>query len=238
MRCRLPLKARLARLLFLSKSSVPMSRTSTEALSSTTRSGDEAGSPMSLPRSRILFLRFGGRREAKVGVIFVCLGNICRSPTAEAVFATRVEMAGLEDAFDVDSCGTGGGSSNWYKPGGFSYHEGEQGDPRMRAAASERGIAITSVSRPLREEDFARFQYIVGMDESNLGAIKLAAAEWQVPPPEEGGYKVVSMADYCTKHDVAKVPDPYYAGGFDKVIDLLEDACEGLLGEIQKERGL
>ena len=66
MRCRLPLKARLARLLFLSKSSVPMSRTSTEALSSTTRSGDEAGSPMSLPRSRILFLRFGGRREAKV----------------------------------------------------------------------------------------------------------------------------------------------------------------------------
>ena len=168
----------------------------------------------------------------------MCLGNICRSPTAEAVFATRVEMAGLEDAFDVDSCGTGGGSSNWYKPGGFSYHEGEQGDPRMRAAASERGIAITSVSRPLKEEDFERFQYIVGMDESNLGAITLAATEWQVPPPEEGGYKVVSMADYCTKHDVAKVPDPYYAGGFDKVIDLLEDACEGLLGEIQKERGL
>ena len=198
------------------------------------------GGPSLARRSRLVLVRASesGATEAKVGVIFVCLGNICRSPTAEAVFATRVEMAGLEDAFDVDSCGTGGGSSNWYKPGGFSYHEGEQGDPRMRAAASERGIAITSVSRPLREEDFARFQYIVGMDESNLGAIKLAAAEWQVPPPEEGGYKVVSMADYCTKHDVAKVPDPYYAGGFDKVIDLLEDACEGLLGEIQKERGL
>lgn len=175
----------------------------------------------------------------KIGVIFVCLGNICRSPTAEAVFSECVRNANLDDRFDIDSCGTGGGNPNWYKPGGWSYHEGESSDPRMKEAASERGITITSTSRPLRADDFDRFEYIVGMDESNLGAIRLAASTW-LPAQSDASpnYKVVLMSDYCREHKVAKVPDPYYAGGFDKVIDLLVDACEGLLEEIRADHDL
>ena len=175
----------------------------------------------------------------KIGVNFVCLGNICRSPTAEAVFTECVRKANLDDRFDIDSCGTGGGNPNWYKPGGWSYHEGESSDPRMKEAASARGIAITSTSRPLRVDDFDRFEYIVGMDESNLGAIRLAASTW-LPAMSDASpdYKVVLMSDYCRDHKVAKVPDPYYAGGFDKVIDLLVDACDGLLEEIRADHDL
>ncbi|QDZ25432.1 phosphotyrosine protein phosphatase [Chloropicon primus] len=176
--------------------------------------------------------------EGKVGVIFVCLGNICRSPTAEAVFGECVKKAGLAERFLVESCGTGGGNPNWYQEGGWSYHEGESSDPRMKQAASERGITITSTSRPLNEGDFGRFEYIVGMDESNLTAIRTAANAWGIPREGEGSYKVLNMADYCREHNVSKVPDPYYAGGFDKVIDLLEDACEGLLDEIKGQHGL
>ena len=190
-------------------------------------------------RSPSLALASTPAERKKIGVNFVCLGNICRSPTAEAVFTECVRKANLDDRFDIDSCGTGGGNPNWYKPGGWSYHEGESSDPRMKEAASARGIAITSTSRPLRVDDFDRFEYIVGMDESNLGAIRLAASTW-LPAMSDASpdYKVVLMSDYCRDHKVAKVPDPYYAGGFDKVIDLLVDACDGLLEEIRADHDL
>jgi len=177
-----------------------------------------------------------------VGVIFVCLGNICRSPAAEAVFTQCVKDAGLSDQFDIDGCGTGGGNPGWYEPGGWSYHEGEDSDPRMKAVAAERGIDIQSKSRPLNREDFNRFNYIVGMDQQNLGAIRLAAQAWKVESEaslrEGEDYRVVLMSDYCTKYKIDKVPDPYYAGGFDKVLDMLQDACEGLFADIRKEQGL
>lgn len=179
-----------------------------------------------------------GGGGGKVGVIFVCLGNICRSPAAEAMFKQVVKDSGLESRFDIDSCGTGGGNPSWYLPGGMSYHEGESSDPRMKQAASKRGINITSYSRPLNTQDFDRFQYVVGMDQSNLKAIDTAAEAWDIKTDEVSSYKVVNMADYCTEHDVTRVPDPYYENNFNLVLDLLEDACKGLLSEIVQEQGL
>jgi protein-tyrosine phosphatase len=108
-----------------------------------------------------------------VGVLFVCLGNICRSPTAEAVFVDVVKKANLTNKYAIDSCGTGGGSSDWYKSGGFSYHEGDDADSRMTAAASRRGVNLTSKSRPLEPQDFTNFQYIVGMDPANMRAMEV-----------------------------------------------------------------
>lgn len=83
-------------------------------------------------------------------VLFVCLGNICRSPSAEAVFTSVVDKAGLSDQFEIDSCGTGGGMKKWYTEGGRSYHTGDPADGRMTEAAAERGIKLTSLSRPLK----------------------------------------------------------------------------------------
>ncbi|GIL86585.1 hypothetical protein Vretimale_11519 [Volvox reticuliferus] len=183
----------------------------------------------------------------KAGVLFVCLGNICRSPTAEAVFRSVVEKAGLTAAFDIDSCGTGGGNPDWFTEGGWSYHEGDPADSRMTMTARKRGVLLTSRSRPLQPLDLSRFDYIVGMDPKNLRAIKTAADYWLVRPMGEGkvppdySRRVVLMTSYCRKFTGApEVPDPYYGGaaGFERVLDLLEDACEGLLESIRKERGL
>mmetsp|Transcript_7219 Transcript_7219/g.13284 ORF Transcript_7219/g.13284 Transcript_7219/m.13284 type:complete len:148 (-) Transcript_7219:99-542(-) len=145
----------------------------------------------------------------------------------------------MEHLFDIDSCGTGGGNPSWYLPGGMSYHEGESSDSRMKHAASGRGITITSTSRPLNKKDFDRFQYIVGMDQNNLNAIGTAKEAWQVTGDDDhSSYKVVLMTDYCRDFEASRVPDPYYEGGFDKVLDLLEDACKGLFAEIVKEHNL
>lgn len=187
----------------------------------------------------------GDQAGGKTGVLFVCLGNICRSPTAEAMFRAVAERAGVADRFDIDSCGTGGGASGWFKPGGFSYHEGEAADPRMTAAAAKRGVRLTSRSRPLVPGDFARFKYIVGMDGSNMRAIATAADYWaangskDVPPPDEVKGRVSLMTQYCTKFKGAtEVPDPYYGGaqGFETVLDLLDDACTGLLAKIEADQ--
>ncbi|GFR44260.1 hypothetical protein Agub_g5462 [Astrephomene gubernaculifera] len=189
----------------------------------------------------------GDDKRAKIGVLFVCLGNICRSPTAEAVFRSVVERAGLQAAFDIDSCGTGGGNPDWFMEGGWSYHEGDPADSRMSMAARKRGVRLTSRSRPLQPPDFNRFQYIVGMDGANLKAIRTAADYWLVRPmgqgkvPPDYATRISLMTSYCRKSKgETEVPDPYYGGlsGFERVLDLLEDACEGLLDTIRREHGL
>jgi len=153
----------------------------------------------------------------KKKILFVCLGNICRSPMAEGVMLKLIKDAGLEDQYEIDSAGIMG------------YHEGELADSRMRMHASKRGYNLVSLSRPVRTEDFYDFDLIIGMDDSNIRDLNDRA-----PSPQEVT-KIHRMTEYCTRHDADHVPDPYYggAGGFEYVIDLLEDACAGLLKELE-----
>ncbi|MDE7496495.1 MAG: low molecular weight phosphotyrosine protein phosphatase [Muribaculaceae bacterium] len=150
----------------------------------------------------------------KKRVLFVCLGNICRSPAAEEVTRHILKERGLDNRFVLDSAGLYGG------------HAGELPDSRMRAHASRRGYTLTHRSRPIRRSDFSDFDLIVGMDASNLSRLRAFAAT----PEEEA--KIVSMADFCRQHPGwDHIPDPYYEGaqGFELVLDLLEDACNGLV---------
>lgn len=148
-------------------------------------------------------------------VLFVCLGNICRSPAAEGIFKRIAQERGLN--VEVDSAGTSG------------WHEGEPADGRMRRAARNRGYELTSISRPVRRSDFSRFDLLVAMDDSNYDNLRQLAGSVE----EED--KVVRMADFLDRKDFDHIPDPYYGGadGFDLVIDLLEEASENLASEIQ-----
>lgn len=151
-------------------------------------------------------------------VLFVCLGNICRSPSAEAIFKHMLAERDLEDMFEVDSAGTYGG------------HAGEMPDTRMRYAGSKRRYDINSRARQITLDDFFNFDYIVCMDDKNLDRLT------ELAPDIESKDKIVRMADYCTKHTIDYVPDPYYGGdnGFENVLDILEDACGGLLDQLSK----
>lgn len=143
-------------------------------------------------------------------LLFVCLGNICRSPAAEAIMRARAEAEGL--ALTLDSAGTGG------------WHVGAPPDPRMQAAAAARGYDLSALrARQVRREDFHDFDLILAMDEDNLAALQRAA-------PRSGGAELSLMLDHGSGPKGAEVPDPYYGGesGFDHVLDLLEDAAEGL----------
>ena len=153
-------------------------------------------------------------------ILFVCLGNICRSPAAEEVMRRLVNDAGLEHEFFLDSAGL------------IDYHEGEPADARMRAHAARRGYHITHISRPVRYDDFFDFDWIVGMDDRNISKLKSLA------PGLEEEQKVVRMTDYCRLKVVDHVPDPYYGGdsGFENVLDILEDACAGLLDTLSGVR--
>lgn len=111
-------------------------------------------------------------------VLFVCLGNICRSPTGEAVLKSIVAREGQEQAFRIDSCGTGGGNSRWYEVGGWSYHEGEKADARMTKEAKKRGILLTSRARTLTQQDIEDFDYIICMEDKNRNAVLEAADAW------------------------------------------------------------
>ncbi|KAG8387522.1 hypothetical protein BUALT_Bualt02G0029800 [Buddleja alternifolia] len=161
-------------------------------------------------------------------VLFVCLGNICRSPAAEGVFRHLVNQKGLDSNFYIDSAGT------------INYHEGNQADPRMRAASKRRGIEITSLSRPIKPSDFRDFDLILAMDKQNREDILGAFERWRHREtlPVNAHEKVKLMCSYCKKHDETEVPDPYYGGpqGFEKVLDLLEDACASLLENIVAEK--
>lgn len=144
-------------------------------------------------------------------VLFVCLGNICRSPSAEAVFRKMAEDRSC--SLHIDSAGI------------TAYHAGESADSRMMSCASERGYELTSVSRPVVSSDFYEFDYIIGMDSSNVVALE------DMAPASSSKATISLMTDYCTRFNASCVPDPYYGGvdGFELVLDLLEDACDGLL---------
>ncbi len=150
-------------------------------------------------------------------ILFVCLGNICRSSSAEEVMRTLVKEAGLEKEIEVDSAGI------------LNYHEGELPDSRMRMHAYHRGYVLTHRSRPVRTEDFFDFDLIVGMDDRNIQDLKDRA------PSLDAEEKIRRMTDFCRNTSADYVPDPYYGGaqGFEHVLDILEDACAGLLEELK-----
>lgn len=159
-------------------------------------------------------------------ILFVCLGNICRSPMAETIMRRIVEEKGRAADFEIDSAGL------------IGYHEGEPADDRMRMHAARRGYRITHLSRPIHESDFRYFDLIIGMDSGNMDKLK------RLSPDLETDKKLKRMTDFCSKAftdeaagrifpgkgEIDHVPDPYYGGeqGFENVIDILEDACRGL----------
>ncbi|MGJ3244262.1 MAG: low molecular weight protein-tyrosine-phosphatase [Opitutales bacterium] len=145
-------------------------------------------------------------------ILFVCMGNICRSPTGEGVFRQRVEAAGLADRITIDSAGT------------IGFHAGSPADRRMQAAARKRGYTLTSRARQVRTEDFDRFDLILAMDGENLSWL-------EAEQPAGSRAEVRAFCSFCTRHDDRAVPDPYYGGdaGFERVLDLIEDGTDGLL---------
>lgn len=151
-------------------------------------------------------------------LLFVCLGNICRSPSAENIMRYLIAEAGLSDRILCDSAGTS------------SYHIGSSPDRRMQAAASQRGITLKGSARQLTSDDFETFDLILAMDEDNYRNILALDRD------NRYGEKVQLMCDYAQHYRDREVPDPYYGGpdGFNYVIDLLMDACQGLLTHIQQ----
>ncbi|WP_269623778.1 low molecular weight protein-tyrosine-phosphatase [Prochlorococcus marinus] len=148
-------------------------------------------------------------------ILFVCLGNICRSPAAEGVFKQKIKERDLEKFFVVDSAGTGG------------WHVGNLADPRMRETALSRGIELTSRSRKIEESDLYEFDHILVMDNDNLDAVKSLIKDHKNPVNS----KIKLILSYSNNTQLEEVPDPYYGGqnGFDKVIDLLDDAMNGFI---------
>ncbi|MBD2357239.1 low molecular weight phosphotyrosine protein phosphatase [Tolypothrix sp. FACHB-123] len=153
-------------------------------------------------------------------LLFVCLGNICRSPSAENIMNHLIEQADLGDSIVCDSAGTS------------SYHIGSPPDRRMSAAANQKlGIKLRGQARQFRKSDFQDFDLILAMDRDNYENILM------LDPTQQYHSKVRLMCDFCSRYNLKEVPDPYYGGpeGFNQVIDLLVDACEGLLKNIMSQ---
>ena len=151
-------------------------------------------------------------------ILFVCLGNICRSPAAEGIFKQKIQDRNLESLFVVDSAGTG------------SWHVGNLADPRMRESASLRGIDLTSRSRQIEENDLYEFDHILVMDKDNLHAVQSLTRD-RLDPVNSKIKLILSFSEDC---QLDEVPDPYYGGqnGFDKVLDLLDSATDGLIDSL------
>lgn len=162
------------------------------------------------------------KQGEKYSVLFVCLGNICRSPAGEGIFLQMIKEAGLQDAVFVDSAGTSG------------YHDGELPDHRMRTHGRRRGYDFCSRSRKFTADDFERFDLILAMDDSNLHNIL------RLSPDVDSQKKVFRMVDFSQQFGHDHIPDPYYSGaeGFELVLDLLEDACKGLLAHVETQLSL
>jgi protein-tyrosine phosphatase len=155
-----------------------------------------------------------------IRVCFVCLGNICRSPTAEGVMKSLVAAAGLEPRFFIDSAGTG------------AYHVGEAADRRSAAAARRQGIELTSLARQFTPDDFQRFDYVVAMDSRNFAYLKRLASN------AEQLKKVSLLRSFEEAAKSLDVPDPYFEDNFDEVFEICRAGCAGLLQHIVRERGL
>jgi len=154
----------------------------------------------------------------KVSVVFVCMGNICRSPTAEAVFRHYVENAGLSRHILIDSAGT------------HDYHIGHPPDSRAQRAAQQRGYDMSKLrGRQVVEGDFRRFDYVLAMDKANLAILQRIT-------PSDSNIRARLFLEYARHHAEREVPDPYYGGtdGFERVLDMVEDAAQGLLEEIRQ----
>jgi protein-tyrosine phosphatase len=155
-----------------------------------------------------------------IRILFVCLGNICRSPTAEGVMRALVSEAGLDSRIEIDSAGTGG------------WHVGSPPDERSAAAARRRGIGLAGAARKVSPEDFERFDLLLAMDRENLHALRALARD------DEARARVRMLREFDPRAAGAgdlEVPDPYYGGarGFDDVLDLVESACRGLLEDLR-----
>ena len=153
-----------------------------------------------------------------VSVLFVCLGNICRSPTADVVFRQYVRDAGLEEQIRIDSAGTG------------DWHIGRAPDPRTQEAAARRGYDMSSLrARQVSPADFYAFDVVLAMDNANL-------ADLEAMRPSDANGTLARFLDYATDSAEREVPDPYYGGndGFDQVLDLVEDGARGLLVSLQE----
>jgi protein-tyrosine phosphatase len=154
--------------------------------------------------------------KEKVSVLFVCMGNICRSPTAEGVFRKVVEDAGLVESIHIDSAGT------------HAFHTGEPPDRRAQAAASLRGYTLSDLrARRIEDQDFTEFEYIVAMDDDNLVNLQERATD-------DASSNLVLFLEFIESNE-SEVPDPYYGGatGFERVLDLVEEASQGLLEHIR-----
>ena len=152
-------------------------------------------------------------------VLFVCLGNICRSPTADGVMRKMAAEAGLQDRLFVDSAGTG------------AWHAGGRADHRMRKHAAKRGYNLDHIARQVRSQDFVEFDLILVMDQQNLREVR---------PFNAGGdkmHKVKLFCDFAKDRDESEVPDPYYGGeeGFEQVLDIIENGCSHLLRHLQTQ---
>ena len=154
----------------------------------------------------------------KQSVLFVCLGNICRSPAAEAIFLDLVKKKGLNDNFIIDSAGTG------------SWHIGKKADKRMRFAAKKRGVEILSTARQINAKDFEKFNYIIAMDDSNFRNIQ----DLKNRTSSTDFASIKKIQNFRSVFNEQEVPDPYFGGdeGFDHVLDILEDSVSGFLESI------
>ncbi len=157
--------------------------------------------------------------QSRVSVLFICMGNICRSPTAEAMFRHHAEREGLLHHFEIDSAGTG------------AWHAGESPDGRMDEAAAAIGVRLSGSARKICASDLDRFDYVLCMDADNLANVQALGA---------AAGRVQLMLEYGDAADGGDVPDPYYggAGGFRNVVEMLDGACRGLLRHLTDEHGL
>tara|TARA_Y100001968_G_scaffold287066_1_gene288183 strand:+ start:477 stop:950 length:474 start_codon:yes stop_codon:yes gene_type:complete len=151
-------------------------------------------------------------------ILFVCLGNICRSPAAEGIFKQKIKDRDLENLFVVDSAGTGG------------WHVGNLADPRMRQTALKRGIKLTSRSRKIEKNDLYEFDHILVMDKDNLNAVK-SLVDDKLHPLNS---RIELILSYSKNSPLDEVPDPYYGGqnGFDEVLNLLDKAIDELINSL------
>jgi len=157
-------------------------------------------------------------RKSVVRVLFICTGNICRSPMAEAVFRDMVVRAGLAGRIAADSAGTGG------------WHAGEPPHPGTRRVLRERGIDYTHTARQISGDDFVRFDYLIALDNGHLFELRARA--------ERAGIQLARLLDFAPDAPTHDVPDPYYDGRFAEVYTLVEQGCRGLLAHIAAEQGL